>query len=364
MKRTQVAAMVSAVAALSSCATPSLNADESTPSAVRITGGPIPLKTSPVSVTAGPMGMPFSATIPVELAPTELALVPGSSALFASTSSGDTIAAVDTGTKSMRARYLAEHKDEHIAINAKGDRIYVATGAVDHSVLVVDTTAGGVVSRVVGRADQSEIPDQSLTIDRRTGTLYMASNSWSCFIMKIDTATDSVVSKIPIADYGYDLALDEEGNTIYVGTSTAVLAIDTKTGLTTATVHLGTQANDVEIETRTQTLYAANRSISSISVIDLKTHQVVTTIALQYQPSHIALDHAAKLAYVTANNFDSARGLVAEIYVIDTDTNKIIDTYRITNAQLAGVVVDTESHTAYIAVPTHGVIALLDRARN
>lgn len=363
MKRAVIAAIVSGFAAISGCAPPSPNTGESAPLAVRITGESFPSRTAPTSVAVVPLDGFFSATIPVDLGPTELAIVPGTSTLFASTTSGEEIVAVDTSTNSVRARYPAAHEADDIAIGAQGDRVYVATGASDHSILVIDTTTGSEVSRIVGLVDRSDSSGHSMVVDRRTGALYVASNGRSGYITKIDLATNAVVWRTRTAEYGYHLALDEEDNAVYVGASTTVLAIDTATGQTTATVHLGTQVSDIEVDRRTRTLYAVNANIKALSVIDLNTDRVATTIAMRYRPSDIALDHSAKLAYVTANSESSAGNKNAEIYVIDTDTNKIIDTYQIADAQLTDVVVDAVTHIAYIGVPNRGVIALLDRAQ-
>lgn len=344
------------------CADPSSSAGHSSPSAIHIAGEPMPSRAPSVPAAAGPLGAPFSSVISVEPGPTELALGPGSSTLYATTSSDGSITAIDTRTSTVGARYVAGRQGGHLATSVSGDRVYVATGEADHSVAVVDTATGVVASQIGVRVDVSDSDAQSMVLGSRTGMLYRVSNGRTCYIAKIDTVTNAVTARIPIVGYGYDLALDEERDTLYVGGSTAVQAVDTTTGRTTVTAHLGTQVGDLALDAATRTLYALNSNIKSLSVIDLEKNRVETTISFQYRPAHIALDNATKIAYVTANGNSSAGDGNSEIYIIDTDENKLVDTYRIADARLGGMVVDPTSRTVYVAVPNRGAVAVLKRS--
>ncbi|MET8426856.1 serine/threonine-protein kinase [Nocardia sp. NPDC004860] len=130
----------------------------------------------------------------------------------------------------------------------------------------------------------------------------------------------------------------------------------------TAVVPVGISPSGIAVDPIAETAYVANwgdyakKAGGSISIIDLRTNQVTTTIEIPHFPTGVAVDSESRKVYVTGSapsstvteRSDDIVDVSGSVTVIDARTNKISATLTVGLAP-EGIVVDSRSHTAYVA---------------
>ncbi len=120
-----------------------------------------------------------------------------------------------------------------------------------------------------------------------------------------------------------------------------------------ATIPMGTQLRDgMGIDSANGSLYISNPGEGGVSVVDLGTNTVTTTIPVA-DPGRIAVDSVDHRAYVV--NAGGANSLT----VIDTTSNTVVDTIAGFSNPI-GVAVDPSTHTVYVTNYDSEVVSVID----
>lgn len=133
-----------------------------------------------------------------------------------------------------------------------------------------------------------------------------AATSWPSVSKTISLSNDSQPQAV---------AVDPDTNMVYVaaalggandgGASHGILAvIDGATGVGTAAVNVGRDANAVAVDPATNTVYVANGLDKSLSVISGSTDQVTATITLGGDPVGVAVNPVTDMVYATWGDND------------------------------------------------------------
>ena len=123
-----------------------------------------------------------------------------------------------------------------------------------------------------------------------------------------------------------------------------------------ATVPVGSAPNGVAVDSANNSVYVANLTASTVSVVDEGTDTVTATITVPGGPDSVAVDDATDTVYVSQ---DSSRSLT----VIDGGTNTVTTTVA-TGQQPEGVAVDSATDTVYVANTADGTVSVIDGATN
>jgi YVTN family beta-propeller protein len=285
-----------------------------------------------------------------------------------------TVSSIEIGTSSFSSLTATASYPTGVAVAPDGTRAYVTDG--NTSVWVVDTASNSVIGKIAAGSDPEAIaitPDgKSAYVTSITCGLLLCSGPDNppqmASVEVIDTASNSLTATITIgslptaqtpgvllsaiaisADGARAYASNAEGNQIW--------AIDTASNRAVATIPtvvLGFVG--LSISPDGSRLYAASvGNPSVVDVIDTKTDDVVTSIALPGNdvPTRIALTPDGGHAYVT--------GEIGNVWVIDTTKNTMAATIPVSVGNpLLGIAFTLDGTRAYITCGNTSTIYVLD----
>ena len=272
-----------------------------------------------------------------------------------------------------------------IAIDAKAGRLYATSGA--DNLLVVDATTGSLVKSlyfgggnqpggvaldaavhraVVGNTfssteavvidtlsntsmDPIALPTPGgvagVAVDPSTHraylTLFGATSATDAGLAVVDLVTNTLITAITgLSNNPRGVALDPSRHRAYVtrtpnGASTEMFnggylsVIDTTTNAIVGDIPLGDATTvavtaGIAVDSAHQLAYVANDYYSNVLVVDLAAGDVVTSIAVDCQPEHVAFDESRRQVWV-ANTCDETPGRSSKIVsIIDGETNTVV----------------------------------------
>jgi YVTN family beta-propeller protein len=178
----------------------------------------------------------------------------------------------------------------------------------------------------------------------------------------------TVTATIPVGSGPNGVAMDPAAGTVYVANATSgtVSVIDGATDAVTATIPVGSGPSGVAVDPAAGTVYVANSGSGTVSVIDAATNGVTATIEVGSYPNGVAVDLAAGTVYV-ANTGG------ATVSVIDVATNAVTATITIRPsspdvlADPYAVAVDPAAGTVYVTDEnpgSNGAVSVIDVATN
>jgi YVTN family beta-propeller protein len=151
------------------------------------------------------------------------------------------------------------------------------------------------------------------------GTRAYVSNQISDSLSVIDTATNTVIATIPI-DFPNGIAVSSDSSRVYVTNgNSSISVIDASTNTVVDTIPDSFAPYDLALSKDNTRLYVTHGVLSfsnTITVIDIATHQNITTIPAR-APSGIVITPDGTRAYVAGREGGGV--------VIDTTTNAVID---------------------------------------
>lgn len=177
------------------------------------------------------------------------------------------------------------------------------------------------------------------------------------------TARPSMGKTVKVAQGVYEVAVSEQTGTVYVASAGRgageVVALDAETLDTRARIDMAdTPPFGLGINDLSQTLYTTNTRDGSVSVIDLKTNQVIRTLRSEVDTvahlREVAVDEEANRIYV------SSYGTEGVIWVIDGATNTIIDHYENVGEGSSGLALDAAAGRLYVTNIQGGDISVID----
>ena len=196
---------------------------------------------------------------------------------------------------------------------AAGAKAYVGNFK-DNTVSVIDTAAGKLVATVPVAAGPHGM---SITPD---GRLVYVSGDDSSMLSVIDTTVDRVARTIEVGKMPHGVAITPDGQLLLVAVNgeDRVAFIDTKTQAIIATVGIA-KPHTIAIRADGKVAYVASQDPGrfALVVIDLATHAVIRTIALEKPPRDLEFGHDGKALYFT-------KAGVNAVQVLDPATDKIV----------------------------------------
>jgi YVTN family beta-propeller protein len=184
----------------------------------------------------------------------------------------------------------------------------------------------------------------------------------------IDTATASLNA---IITFGFPLsgiAISPDGSRVYVaqGNGGHIWVIDTATNSISATIALASSSlGDVSVSPDGKTLYVVGETNGSssnseyVEVINTQTNTATTSISLAVRSlgiGRLALTPDGSRAYVTGDG--------GTLSVIDTTKNAVATSLMLGNGNLFGVAVTPDGTRAYVGNVDDNKIYVLDTATN
>jgi len=243
-----------------------------------------------------------------------------------------------------------------IAISPNGPVAYV-TNFKDDTVSVIDTTSNTVVG------DPIEVGAGPLGVAFAPNgvTAYVVNGSGDS-VSVIDTATRKVVTSIPVGVHPQAIALTADGKLAYVtnygedsmthngGNSVTVLDLGANEPLTTVLVGKG--PDGIAVSPDDKAVYVVNFDGGTVSVLDRASNKVTANVVVELQPTKVTFSHDGLEAYVSNSVSET-------ISVIDTSQLKLVNTFQVVSKNSVathpdGLVVTPGDTRLYVALFGNG----------
>lgn len=210
-----------------------------------------------------------AAKISVASTPTALAVSPDGAQLYVTTKANNSVAVIDTQTKTVVANIRVGAAPTGIAVSPDGKFLYVTNGG-STTVSVVDTVRRTELRRVtVGTAP--------LGVDvSPDGRSVYVTTRYDDSVAIIDTASYTV-TKVKVGDSPRGVVVSPDGSNAYVTNNDGTVSvIDTARKATVARITVGSQPMGIAISPDGAYVYVANAN-DTVSLIDTGTKQVINT---------------------------------------------------------------------------------------
>ena len=287
-----------------------------------------------------------TAVVRVGTDPYGIAISPDGKKVYVTDLKANNVLVIDTATGTLIDSVPVETSPVGIAVTPDGKKVYVANNK-GNSVSVIDTA----INKVVHTFDEFDGSfGVAVTPDGRE--VYVT-NSDSSTVSIIDTATNRIYVVQGIIDPG-GITVTPDGKKVYVtsGNTNTVYVIDTVTKKF-VNVTVGSNPTGITVTPDGKKAYVANdggKINSSISVIDTTTNKVIDTVPLIQGPYGIAVTPDGKKVYAAIRECDA-------VFIIDAETDKQVDNVYVkgSNPKAFGQFIGTYSlSTTPSTTPTPG----------
>lgn len=153
----------------------------------------------------------------------------------------------------------------------------------------------------------NKISPTGLTIDEKHNRLYVVTKEDDA-LYTFDLLTRKIISRTALGAEAYTCLLSPSGQQLYISAwgGRKVWMYDTQKQSLIDSVATDDHPTDMTLDRRGRTLYVANASSNSVSVIDLETHRVIETLHTALSPdapigsttNSLALDDKTHLLYI------------------------------------------------------------------
>jgi YVTN family beta-propeller protein len=168
-------------------------------------------------------------------------------------------------------------------------------------------------SIVLGRPWPNRIGPAGIALDEIRNRLYVVTKEdLSLYI--IDLSTNKIISRLGIEAEGYTCIMSPDGNVLYISCwgCDQVLIYDLVHHIWKSPIRVGDNPNEMIIHKSKQVLYVCNANDNSVSVIDLKSSQVIETLDAALYPNAPSGSTSNGLALDEKNN---------RLYIANADNN-------------------------------------------
>lgn len=277
-------------------------------------------------------------TITVEGNPKGIALSPDGKILYVTLGDQNSVAVVDAGSNQVVASIPVGTDPQAIAVSRDGKRGYVTNYESS------DVTVLNLESRKSLAAIKVGTNPQAIALSYDGATAYVV-NLRSNNVSAIETTTGRVKATIPAGEGPCGISLTADGRYAYVGghggmggatpmkgmdgaggkdaaqkagpnRDMRVLDLDTKEQVGSVTCGVMPVAM---VLTPSARAYVANHGSNEVSVVDLSSRNVISTIPVGKNPSGIVLSKDGRRVYVSSRD-------AAEVSVIDDGSMKVVAT--------------------------------------
>ncbi len=268
-----------------------------------------------------------------------LSIPPSGNMLYVTEGSG-TIDEINT-TTGMPVNSFSLGISSSLVFNRYGSTAY-GTSYYGGQVSVINVSTGSVTKTIRVGAYPSGIALNP------SDTMLYITNKGSGTISVINTTTNTVVKNLTGFSYPTGIAISPSGSTLYVANSNnggagTVSIVNTSTGSLLATIPVGYNPMGITLNPSGTLLYVANYGSSTVSVIDTATDAVIATISGIYSPWGATFNPSGTFAYI----YNPGSG----VYVIDTATSSVVDTFAVTKASfsMSNLVFNQKGTVAYVS---------------
>ncbi|MFC5448636.1 YncE family protein [Paenibacillus aestuarii] len=263
------------------------------------------------------------AIIPVSGQVGDIALNPATNRVYVIQSESG-LGVLDTTTNKMITNVNTGQMPSNLRINPRTNHIYVSNW-LDGSVSVIN----GRTNRVITTIKVGERCDE-IAINTRTNKIYAATISLSSrngMLTVINGQTNRIQKRMPFIGRPSTIVTDEETNRIYVTNTmnNTVSVLDGNKNTIIKTVKVG--RNPVitpALNKKSNCLYIPNNLSRYCSILNLRTN-IVHNLQLGRLQSDIIVNPVTNRIYITSAQIESK----GRLYVIDGDTNRVIQTKTI-----------------------------------
>jgi len=254
----------------------------------------------------------------------------------------NSVSVIDTSTNTVTATIKVGKSPEGVVVNPNGKKVYV-TNINSNTVSVINTTTNKVTATIngfykpIGAAfspdgKKAYVISSGYTVENDTGWYSFGGN-----VSIIDTATNRVIDKVDIGSDPYGMTITPDGKKLYITYSFAYY------------IYYGLSAYEY----------------SNASVFDTTTKNI-TTLQLRGMPFGVTVSPDGKKVYVANQITDIERiGFTTQkkyypiVSVVDTVTNKVIDTEKIGDAP-QGVAVSPNGKKVYVTDWKDRIVSVID----
>ncbi|MFC5994137.1 Hsp70 family protein [Pseudonocardia hispaniensis] len=307
--------------------------------------GTVTVATSVPIPTIGP-------TIPVGTTPGFVAASPNGKLLYIANRNAGVVTVVDTAVNAVTATIpITTGPPQYLTFSADGKRVYVSVfndARTVNVVAVLDTTTNSVIATIpVGTRPFA------LAVQPNGDRLYVPNHD-SGNVSVIDTGNNTLQDTITVARNPHWVAFSPDGTRAYTANheSNLVSAIDTATNKVIAEVPVGTSPHSIAVHPNRPLVANVNYDSASVSVIDTNTLKVIATIPVGTNPQYIAWAPDGRFAY-TANVTDGT------VSVINAETFQVTATIP-TGKSPTSIAVLPNGKQAYVSNLGDGTLRILD----
>jgi YVTN family beta-propeller protein len=175
----------------------------------------------------------------------------------------------------------------------------------------------------------------------------------------VDTLTRQIVTTIPVGDGPFPVAVNANGNRVYVVNlfSDNVSVIDTTSNTVIATVGVGDNPYGAALNPAGTRAYVSNSGSHSVSVIDTANNSVLTTVPVGNNPGGVVVNAAGTRLYV-------ANGGGNSVSVLDTANNTVIATIPSAGISPWGLTLSPDGTRLYTANFSGANVSVIDTTSN
>lgn len=234
------------------------------------------------SETAAELGV-----VPVGTDPTGIAFAPDGSLCYVSNLGSDSVSVIDTDALSVADTItLAEGSQPYgVAVSPDGGQVYVVNSGLN-SLSVIDATSRAVVATVPVGAGPFQVavsPD---------GLLAYVPNSEDNTVTVLDTLTREPVTTIEDIPAATAVKFNHRGTRAYVTTATEnsgmVHIVNTADHSVVSSIRVGANPRSIKLSVYGITLYTADQSADTVTIIDTRTEVRVDVVRVGSAPADIA----------------------------------------------------------------------------
>ncbi|MCX6243227.1 MAG: bifunctional YncE family protein/alkaline phosphatase family protein [Bacteroidetes bacterium] len=196
-----------------------------------------------------------------------------------------------------------------LTFSADSKTLY-ASGGNDNQIMKFDVSNNKLILKdtiVIDKPWPVKVCPAGIAYDDKRQLLYTVTTENNSLYV-INTASKKVVNRFGMDGEGYTCLLGPGGNVLYISCwgCGRVLQFDTRTQNFTGSIVVGDHPNDMCLNKTGTTLYVANASDNSVSVIDLIKRKVIETLNAALYPAapagsttnSVALDETGKMLFI------------------------------------------------------------------
>lgn len=269
-----------------------------------------------------------------------------------------------------------------VTLSKDGTKAYV-TNSFGTTITIINTATNTVIGTITGLNGPSGMvitPDGNTAYVNNYGADGASGTGTTVSVVNLNTNT--ITGTITVGLAPASLAITPDGAFVYVinyvdgntGTGTISIIRTSDNTVVGPTIHDFSGPFAIVITSNGKFAYVTNFGSNNfnpigttVSVVDLTTNTITTTINLDIQPAGIAITPDGKYAYATNYNslysstgsdFDLAPGQ-GTVNIIDTATNTVIPPIIAVGQSPANVAISPDGEFAYVTNYTSGTVSVI-----